>query len=287
MKSLCKAIPGCHGQVVQVTKLDELRRLIGTFDNCLVAYSGGVDSVFLAHVTAQVLGEKALAVIADSPSLPRRELAEAKEIASKFGFPLKIIATSEFSNPDYSANPVNRCYYCKHELFSHMERLAADRGFSVVAYGENASDVGDYRPGARAASEFEVRSPLKEVGLTKAEIRKFSAELGLPTADKPAAPCLSSRIPYGQAVSTGKLALVEQAEAFLHDLGLREVRVRHHEPDTDSSPRTARIELGESESNAVDSGCLWEQIENQLCEIGYSEVIRDELGYRRGSLNPA
>jgi pyridinium-3,5-biscarboxylic acid mononucleotide sulfurtransferase len=271
---------------VQVTKHDELRRLIGSFETCLVAYSGGVDSVFLAHVTAQVLGDKALAVIADSPSLPRRELVEAKEIAEKFDFPLEIITTSEFENPDYATNPVNRCYFCKHELFTHLEHLAADRGFSVVAYGENASDIGDYRPGAKAASEFEVRSPLKEVGLTKSEIRKLSAELGLPTADKPAAPCLSSRIPYGQAVNTGKLALVEQAEAFLHDLGLREIRVRHHEPDSATEAKTARIELGETEAIAVDSKNLWGQIDKRLCEIGYTEVVRDKVGYRRGSLNP-
>lgn len=270
---------------MQVAKYDRLKDLIGSFDSCLVAYSGGVDSVFLAHVTSEILGDRALAVIADSPSLPRRELEEAREIAQKFAFPLHVVNTGEFENPDYSSNPVNRCYFCKHELFTHMERLAVDRGFSVVAYGENASDIGDYRPGAQAAKEFEVRAPLKEVGLEKAEIRELSARLGLPTADKPAAPCLSSRIPYGEAVDREKLRMVEAAEAHLHDLGLREVRVRHHQPEAGGT--TARIELGERENAAVAERDQWPAIERSLREIGYDSVVLDERGYRRGSLNPA
>ncbi len=156
-------------------KLESLRNLIRSYGSCLVAYSGGVDSVFLAYVAPEVLQERALAVIADSPSLPRRELEEAIEIAQKFGIPLRIINTQEFNNPSYLSNPTNRCYYCKHELFAELSPIATKEGFAVIAYGENASDVGDFRPGAQAAAEFQVRAPLKEAGLTKAEIRELSA----------------------------------------------------------------------------------------------------------------
>src|SRR5438552_2890195 len=218
-----------HVGTVELSKLDNLRALLRSYGSCLVAYSGGVDSVFLARVAHDVLGEKALAVIADSPSLPRREFEEAVAIAEQFQFPLRVVRTAEFENAAYLANPNNRCYFCKHELFTQLAPLARTEGFAVIAYGENASDIGDYRPGAQAAAEFEVRAPLKEVGLTKAEIRKLSAELGLPTADKPQMACLSSRIPYGEQVTEEKLLMIEQAENVLRDLGFHDVRVRHHE----------------------------------------------------------
>src|SRR6185436_1809970 len=213
---------------VSLDKLEQLRTLIRSYGSCLVAYSGGVDSVFLAHVAHEVLGERMLAVIADSASLPRRELEEAVEIAGRFGIPLRVIKTQEFSNPSYLSNPTNRCYYCKHELFSELAPIER-QGFSVIAYGENASDVGDFRPGSQAATEFQVRAPLKEAGLTKVEIRTFSAQLDLPTADKPQMACLSSRIPYGEQVTPDKLRMIEAGENVLRDLGFYDVRVRHHE----------------------------------------------------------
>src|SRR5580704_11163502 len=182
-------------------KLDELRDLLRSYGSCLVAYSGGVDSVFLARVAHDVLGERALAVIADSPSLPRRELKEALAIASQFQFPVRVAQTGEFENPEYTANPADRCYFCKHTLFEELTAIAKAEKFDVIAYGENASDAADFRPGGKAASEFHVRAPLKEAGLTKAEIRLLSAELGLPTADKPQMACLSSRVPQGEIVT--------------------------------------------------------------------------------------
>ncbi|MCX6896855.1 MAG: ATP-dependent sacrificial sulfur transferase LarE, partial [Verrucomicrobia bacterium] len=210
-------------------KLAKLQAVLRGYGSCLVAYSGGVDSVFLARVAADALGAKSLAAIADSPSLPRRELAEALDIAKKFNFPVRVVKTAEFANTEYLANPTNRCYFCKHELFEELTPLARAEGFAVIAYGENASDLGDFRPGAKAAAEFQVRAPLKEAGLTKADIRELSAQLGLPTADKPQMACLSSRIPYGEAVTPAKLLMIEEAEYVLKDFGFYDVRVRHHE----------------------------------------------------------
>lgn len=210
-------------------QLDSLRSLLRSYGSCLVAYSGGVDSVLLAFVAHEVLGPRALAVIADSPSLPRRELDEALELGRRFHFPVRVVKTGEFDNASYTANPPNRCYFCKHELFEDITPIAHAEGFAVIAYGENASDIADFRPGAVAAKEFQVRAPLKEAGLTKADIRALSAHLGLPTADKPQMACLSSRIPHGQVVTPAKLLMVEAAESVLRDLGFYDVRVRHHE----------------------------------------------------------
>src|SRR5688500_4372459 len=219
----------CDGSFSAVNKLDQLRELLRSYGSCLVAYSGGVDSVFLAHVAHQVLGKGALAAIADSPSLPRRELQEALDVAAQFQIPVRVVHTKEFANDAYLANPTNRCYFCKQELFTELEPLARAEGFAVIAYGENASDIGDFRPGARAAAEFEVRAPVKEAGLTQAETRVLSAQFGLPTADKPQMACLSSRIPYGEPVSPEKLRMIEAAENMLRDLGFYDVRVRHQE----------------------------------------------------------
>ena len=263
-------------------KLEKLRALLHGYGSCLVAYSGGVDSVFLAHVAHDVLGDRALAVIADSPSLPRRELQEALDIAHQFSFPVRVIKTQEFANDNYTANPANRCYFCKHELFDELTPLARTEKFAVIAYGENASDIGDFRPGAQAAAEFQVRAPLKEAGLTKAEIRELSAQLGLPTADKPQMACLSSRVPYGEAVTPEKLRMIEQAEDTLRDLGFHEVRVRHHEM---GKQNLARIELDPAEIPALLANGKLSIVAETLKQIGYAHVTLDLQGYRRGSTN--
>jgi uncharacterized protein len=291
-------------------KLEKLRALLKGYGSCLVAYSGGVDSVFLARVAHEVLGDRALAAIADSPSLPRRELHEALDIAKEFAFPVRVIQTQEFTNENYTANPANRCYFCKHELFEELTPLARAENFAVIAYGENASDSGDFRPGALAAAEFRVRAPLKEAGLTKAEIRELSAQLGLPTADKPQMACLSSRVPHGETVTPEKLRMIELAEYALRDLGFHDVRVRHHEMRVTSDPwrmtgssrasddypvtrhsslitHLARIEVGPTEMKKFLADGAADKIAVQLKQIGYAHVTLDLQGYRRGGMNKA
>jgi uncharacterized protein len=256
-------------------------------------------------VAHEVLGERALAVIADSPSLPRRELQEAIALAEQFHFPVRVVQTAEFDNPSYLANPANRCYFCKHELFEHLTPIARAEKFAVIAYGENASDNGDFRPGAQAAVEFQVRAPLKEAGLTKTEIRELSAQFGLPTADKPQMACLSSRIPYGEPVTPEKLAMIEAAEYVLRDLGFHDVRVRHHELSSKFSVSSvqpelktenlkletphhlARIELGPAEIPRFLADGMTAKVAGALKKIGYAHVTLDLQGYRRGSVNEA
>lgn len=276
--------PGGEWQVAAVSdvKLAKLCDLLRSYGSCVVAYSGGVDSVFLARVAWDTLGERALAAIADSPSLPRRELEEALTLARDHGFPVRVVRTREFNNPEYLANPNNRCYFCKHELFTELAPLAREQGFAVIAYGENASDVGDFRPGAQAAAEFQVRAPLKEAGLTKAEIRELSAKLGLPTADKPQMACLSSRIPYGEPVTPEKLRMIEAGENVLRDLGFHDVRVRHHELKLG---HLARIEVGPGEMEKFLANGTAVRVAEAIKQAGYAHVTLDLQGYRRGSLN--
>ena len=260
-------------------KEQALRDALASLDSVIVAYSGGVDSAYLAYIASRTLGDRAVAVTADSPSYPERHRALAMRIAKDFGLRHEIIKTSELENPEYRANPANRCYFCKHELYTHLSRIAADR-HAVVVDGNNADDRGDYRPGRQAAREFGVRSPLDEVNLTKDEIRELSHRAGLPTWDEPASACLSSRIPYFSEVTDEKLRMIERAETVLRDLGFRICRVRHHDA-------IARLELGRDEIARALEPATAETIDRELRAIGYAHVTVDLRGYRLGSLNDA
>jgi pyridinium-3,5-biscarboxylic acid mononucleotide sulfurtransferase len=246
----------------------------------IVAYSGGVDSAYLAYAAHRALGAGALAVTADSPSYPERHRALALRLARDFGFNHLVIQTAEMARPEYRANPANRCYYCKQELYTHLSALARERAIPAIADGSNADDRGDYRPGRQAAREFGVRSPLDEAGLTKAEIRELSRVAGLPTWDEPASACLSSRIPYFSEVTDEKLRMIERAETALRDMGFRICRVRHH--DT-----IARLELGRDEMARAFDPEIASAIDRELRAIGYAHVTIDLRGYRLGSLNDA
>ena len=272
-------------------------RLLRSYGSCLVAYSGGVDSAFLAYVAHDVLGDKSLAAIADSPSLPRREFEQALALARQFQFPVRVIRTREFESPSYLANPDNRCYFCKHELFTELAPLAKAEGLAVIAYGENASDIGDFRPGAQAAAEFQVRAPLKEAGLTKADIRALSAQLGLPTADKPQMACLSSRVPYGEPVTPQKLEhdragrkrparprLLRRARPppRIAEVGIcSQLSTLNHS----TIFHLARIEVGPAEMRKFLENGTVTKVAEALKQIGYAHVTLDLQGYRRGSAN--
>ena len=260
-----------------------LYRALADFPSMIVAYSGGVDSALLAYAATRVLGAAALCVTADSPSYPERHRAHGDRArAGSSASSTSSSAPSEMDRPEYRANPANRCYYCKQELYTHLAALARDRGIPVIADGSNADDRGDYRPGRQAAREFGVRSPLDEAGLTKAEIRELSRRAGLPTWDEPASACLSSRIPYFTEVTDEKLRMIERAENVLRDLGFRICRVRHHDCGI------ARLELGRStRSRARLEPDMAERIDRELREIGYTHVTVDLRGYRLGSLNEA
>ena len=249
----------------------------------IVAYSGGVDSAYLAWAATRSLGPRALCITADSPSYPERHRAMALQIATAFGFQHEIIHTNEMDRPEYRANHANRCYYCKHELYTHLAAIARERSIPAIADGSNADDRGDYRPGRQAAKEFGVVSPLDAVGLTKSEIRALSQRAGLPTWDEPASACLSSRIPYFSEVTDAKLRMIEQAEAVLRAHGFRVCRVRHH---GDSDP-IARLEIGRDEMTRALEPDVADAIDSALRALGYRHVTLDLRGYRLGSLNDA
>ncbi|HWW83743.1 MAG TPA: ATP-dependent sacrificial sulfur transferase LarE [Vicinamibacterales bacterium] len=261
-----------------VTEKDQqLRDALASCGSVIVAYSGGVDSAYLAYVANGVLGDRALAVTAESPSYPERHRQLALQIARDFGLRHEIIRTDEIDIPEYRANPSNRCYYCKHELYTQLARIAVGRR-AVVCDGSNADDRGDYRPGRQAARELGIRSPLDEVDLTKNEIRELSRRAGLPTWDEPASACLSSRIPYGSEVTEEKLGTIDRAERSLRALGFRVFRVRHH--DT-----VARIEMAADEMARALDPEIAPAIVRELKRAGYRYISLDLQGYRMGSLN--
>ncbi len=259
-------------------KLAALEARLRSLDSLMVAYSGGVDSAYLAATAHRILGDKMLAVLADSPSLGRRELDEARQFARSVGMPLRVLKTDELDKPEYARNEADRCFHCKDELFSVMEPLASTLGYKHIAYGMNADDKGDYRPGQRAAADHAVLAPLAEAGLTKLEVRALARAAGYTIWDRPAAPCLSSRVEYGRAVTREVLEQVERAEEAVRQLGFREFRVRHHGP-------LARVEISRSELPRALTMEMLDSITAALKKAGFEYVTLDCAGFRSGSLN--
>lgn len=259
-------------------KYDKLKDILAEMKEVVVAYSGGVDSAFLLKVAHDVLGDKAYGVLAVSPTYPSREFEKAKDTATLIGARLKIIETNELEDDKFRTNPVNRCYFCKSELFTKIVELAESRQFKNFVDGSNFDDNGDYRPGMKALSEKGIRSPLQEAELTKGEIRELSRNLGLPTWDKDALACLSSRFPYGENIDIEKLRMVDEIENFLFDLGFRNIRARHQK-------NTLKIEVSPAQISRFFMDDIRSKVLEKAKSIGYKYVTVDLEGYRQGSMN--
>lgn len=264
--------------VVTATREARLFAVLSEYESILVAYSGGVDSAYLAWAANRARPGQVLCVTADSPSYPRRHRDIAEAIARQFQLPHEFVHTSELERPEYRANPSNRCYHCKTELYGTLSALARERGFAAVVDGTNADDRGDYRPGRKAAREFGVRSPLDELGFTKDDIRALAHAAGIPVWDEPASACLSSRIPHYSEVTAAKLQQIERAEDAVRSLGFRVFRVRHHD-------RLARLEVGADELARALEPAMTVRLSRAMQEAGYAEASVDPQGYRQGSLN--
>jgi uncharacterized protein len=262
-----------------VSKREHLLALLRRLTDCAIAFSGGIDSTVVARAAHEALGDRAVAITADSPSVARAELDDARRLAALIGIRHEIIATEEFANPDYLRNDGSRCFFCKDELYSRIEELLPRLGVSVVCSGANLDDQGDYRPGLTAAAQHQVRHPLQEAGFTKADVRELARFWGLPTWDKPASPCLSSRLAPGVAVSRERTARIEAAEVYLRGLGLRDCRVRLHEGEL------ARIEVPAAEIARLADQTVRAGIAGRFKELGFRFVTLDLEGFRTGSMN--
>jgi len=258
-------------------KTDKLKTLLADMGGCVIGFSGGVDSTLLFALAAEVLGKRALAVTATSETYPERERREAEALATRIGGRHRVVVSEELDIPEFQDNPPNRCYYCKHELFGKLRAIADQEGLPHVLDGTNVDDRGDHRPGRQAAAEIGVRSPLEEAGFTKEDIRRLSRAMGLPTWDKPAFACLSSRFPYGTAITAERVRRVGQAEESLRELGFRILRVRYHDS-------VARVELG-AEEFAQAVGPLRDEVGRRVRAAGFTYVAVDLQGYRTGSMN--
>jgi uncharacterized protein len=263
---------------MQRSKEDHLRAIFQSMGSCIVAFSGGVDSAYLAFIANQELGANALAVTAESPSYPSYQRAIALDLVRRYGFAHHVIQSQEMDAAGYVANSSNRCYFCKHELYTRLIAIAHERGLKSVVDGNNVDDVGDFRPGRRAGAELEIRSPLIEAGLGKQEIRELSREHGLPTWNQPASACLSSRIPYGSPVTVEKLRMIDQGEEVLRKLGFSQSRVRHHGD-------VARLEFAREEMSRAFHVDMFDALSRAFKKIGFKFVAVDVDGYRTGALN--